>query len=243
MRRRCTPHTKEFDRNEGAALFQKYGFSWSYELVLKSRNYPITRINTKVKERRSNHVARELFGDSQAEDMGVGSETNKQRATTHRPDLQTDLAARMGAPVGPQGTNTTAGVEVLIRPTETARYYQCYLPTCADPLKDARCMKYPAFTPNPTPTPIRHDDATATKMPSERTTMNQPCKSAPPDDQDSVIPGTPPDGDDKMPDIRPNLQTKRKVGAASTSSLESQDLLEDDRCTMLFFVPPLPHHG
>ena len=116
---------KEFDRNEGAALFQKYGYPWSFVAFLKSRNYPITRINTKVKERRSNHVARELFGDSQAEDMDVGSETDKQRATTHRPDLQTDLAARMGAPVGPQGTSTTAGVEVPIGPTETAGYYQC----------------------------------------------------------------------------------------------------------------------
>ena len=95
-----------------------------------------------------------------------------------------------------------------------------------------------ASAPNPTPTPTRHNDATATKMPSERTTMNQPHKPAPSDDQDSIIPGNPPDGDDEMPDIRPNLQTKRKVGAASTSSLESQDLLEDKRCTMLFFVPP-----
>ena len=99
-------------------------------------------------------------------------------------------------------------------------------------------MKYPASAPNPTPTPTRHDNATAAKMPSDRTTANQPYKSAPPDDQESIIPGTPPDGDDNMPDTRPNLQTKRKVGTASTSSWESQDLLEDDRCTMLFFVPP-----
>ena len=104
-------------------------------------------------------------------------------------------------------------------------------------------MKYPVSAPNPTPTPTGHDDATANKIPSERTTMNQPHKSAPLDYQESVIPGTPPGGDDKIPDIRPNLQIKRKVGAASTSSLESQDLLEDDRCTMLFFVPPLSHQG
>ena len=45
--------------------------------------------------------------------MDVGSETDMQRATTHHPDPQTDLAARMRTPVGPQGTNTTAGVELL----------------------------------------------------------------------------------------------------------------------------------
>ena len=67
MRRRCTPHMKEFDRNEGAALFQKYGYPWSFEAFLKSRNYRIMRINTKVTKRRTGHVASELFGDSQAE--------------------------------------------------------------------------------------------------------------------------------------------------------------------------------
>ena len=98
---------KEFDRNEDAALFQKYGYPWSFEAFLKSRNYPVARINTKVAERRSGHVARELFGDSQAEEMDVGSKTDKQRATTHcaathRPDLQTDFTARMEAPAGPK---------------------------------------------------------------------------------------------------------------------------------------------
>ena len=92
---------KEFDRNEGAVLPQKYGYPWSYEAFLKSRNYPIMRINTKVTERRPSHVVRELFGNIQAEDMDIGSETDKQRAANHRPDLQTDLTARMRAPAGP----------------------------------------------------------------------------------------------------------------------------------------------
>ena len=171
--------------------------------------------------------------------MDVGSETDMQRATSHHLDPQTDLTARMSIPVGPQGTNTTARVEqVPVGPIETARYYQCHLLTCAGPLKDARCMKYPVSAPNPTSTPTRHDNATAAKMPSDGTTANQPHTSAPSDDQKSVIPGIPPDGDEEIPDTRPNQYTKRKVGTSSTSSWESQDLLEDDRCTMLFFVPP-----
>ena len=67
---------KEFDRNEGAALFQKYGYLWSFEAFLENRNYRIMRINTKVTERHPSHVACELSGNSQAEEMDVGSETD-----------------------------------------------------------------------------------------------------------------------------------------------------------------------
>ena len=88
---------------------------------------------------------------------------------------------------------------------ERARYYQCNLPSCAGPLKDARCMKYPASTPNPTPTPR--------SMPSKRTTLNYPFNFAPTanaDGHDIVIPLIPPDEDSKMSDPRPNLQTKHR---------------------------------
>ena len=166
------PSHKIIYRNQGAALFQKYIFSWSYEAFLKSRNYPVMRV---VTERRSDHVACELFSNSQTDEMDVGSEAEKQCATTHRPDLQTDLATSMKTLTGPQDTSTTTGVKVTVGPAEKARYYQCNLPVCASPLKDACCMKYPASTPNPTPTPTHHADASATKMPSKRTMMNQPC--------------------------------------------------------------------
>ena len=76
-------------------LFQKYGFSWSYGAFLKSRNYPVMRINMKVTDRRSDHVARELFSDSETDEMDVGSEAEMQRATTHCPNPQTDLTAGM----------------------------------------------------------------------------------------------------------------------------------------------------
>ena len=90
---------------------------------LEERNNPVMRINTKVTERRSDHVARELFSDSQMDEMDVGSEAGKQHATAHRPDLQTDLTARMKTPTGPQDTSTTTGVEVSIGLAETAKYY------------------------------------------------------------------------------------------------------------------------
>jgi hypothetical protein len=41
MRLRCTPHTKEFNRDECAKLFKLFGYPGSFHAFLKTRDYPI----------------------------------------------------------------------------------------------------------------------------------------------------------------------------------------------------------
>ena len=89
----------------------------------------------------------------------------------------------MKIPIGPQYSsiqcpgmqaNPNVGVEIPIGPTERVLYYERDLPSCAGPLKDARCMKNPASTPNPTPTKKTHAHITAMSTTTKKVTANRP---------------------------------------------------------------------
>ena len=103
------PQTRQEAHWEATTVPPESFMTWSY--MSPQPLHRVRRVLTfhpslcaTVTERCPRHVARELFGDSQAEDMDVGSEIDMQRATPHRSDLQTDLTAKMRAPIGPQGT-------------------------------------------------------------------------------------------------------------------------------------------
>ena len=125
MRLRCTPHTKEFEREEGAKLFELFGYRGSYNAFLKSRNYPASTINSPMPTRQQETLEEEgLFSNSQSETVATGD-----GMSTANP------------------TDANAGTPVALGPPQIARYddhsTKGTLPACAGDLSHARCMHYP----------------------------------------------------------------------------------------------------